>query len=436
MFKRFQKLSLIILSLILGIGTFLRVYDISTNYYFSGELGKEMLYIRQFALAGKLPLVGMATSHPWLLYGPFYYWIMIPIFSFFSGNPFILFWTAAAVSVVGLALNYFVVSKIADKKLGLISASLEAISPLLVWQTRLSKLHVFFFILTPLFMYLLYLLWNGKKRWLFWAGLLFGLMFSFHFSQIPLLGVVVLLFWLKKDIYGAGDWLKLAIGIVIPNLTLIWYDRSLALWLPYRTANIAEKNPGGTLNSLTEYFGRTLFSSQNLWTLGLIVFAFVFVHYIWVNRKRFKTDFLSFYLISSVSLMVLANVVHGAPPVHYFLPIFVTVPLLYSIYLSKLKWGILLLIVMFAVNFGSYFAKFSADDYIPYSKQVAATSFIVSDAGDRDFSIKRIGPYDYFPKQYSQAYKYLILWQGGNLVENSPNAYTIIEKNGEVYVQK
>lgn len=411
--------------LILILGLFLRIFDIGSTYYFTGELGKELLYLRQFSLAGKLPVVGMATSHEWLSYGPFYYWIMMPVFKIFSGNPFILFWAATVVFAVGLVLGYFVVKKIAGKNIALYASLIQAISPLMVYQSRLSKLHAFFLILIPVFMYLLYRIWNGEKKWVFWAGLTFGFMFSFHFSQIPLLGVVILLFWIKRDRYKTVNWLKFGAGVLLPNLTLIWQDRNLALWLPYRVLNIAEKNPAGTFASLNEYFGSTLLWDNRFWILGFAIFAVLFFHYSWINRMKLTKEFLPFYVISSISLMLIANILHGAPPIHYFLPVFTTVPILYSIYLSKTRWGLVLLAVIFLVNYKSYLMPRKYEDYVPYERQLAIADFIISDAKGSDFSIKRVGPFDYFPEEYSQNYKYMVLWKGGNLTENSGNVYTI-----------
>ncbi len=426
-------------------GIFLRIIHIGTTFYFEGELGKEMLYLRQFYLSGSLPLIGMATSHEWLSYGPFYYWIMLPFFALSKGDPYLLFWTAAAVSVIGLLFNYKVVCKIANKKIALISTLIQAISPLLIWQTRNAKLHTFFFILSPLFMYSLYQLWlepaNAKalarqRKWVFWSGIIYGLMFSFHFSQIPLLLVVIILLWIKKKIYKWIDWFKFGIGMILPNITYILSDLKLFIWLPYRTLNIADKNPNGTINALTEYFGRNMFWNNKLWPFALVICLIIFGHYIIKNRSRFSKDFLTFYSISSISIMLLANVVHGAPPVHYFLPIFTTVPLIYSIYLSKIRWGILLLIGVILLNLKGYLNPQKADGFVSYDKLLKVTSFIVSNSDGSPFTIKRVGPYDYFPENYSQNYKYLILWQGGNINENSPDIYTIVENEKDVNVQK
>ncbi|HKC04861.1 MAG TPA: glycosyltransferase family 39 protein [Patescibacteria group bacterium] len=452
--KNFWQISFA-LTLILGL--FLRVYKIGSNYFFTGELGKELLYMRQFAIKGTLPLTGMATSHEWLSYGPIYYWIMIPVFKLFNGNPYILFWSAFTVAILGLALNYFVIKRIANEKIAMLSTMIQTFSPLLIWQTRLSKLHVFFFLLMPVFTYLLYLMWEtpssakaseGRGKWVFWAGLTFGILFSFHFSQIPILGVVILLFLIKKELYKVKDWFLFGLGVVLPNITLLWQDKSLALWLPYRVINFADKNPGGTLFAITEYFGKTIFWNQGLWIIGLLIFAAVFFHYIYVNKERLSQDFLPFYLISSISLMLVANILHGAPPVHYFLPIFTTVPILFAIYLSKIKFSQLIIFLILLTNlvsfgndplfFGDSTKFIPAIDFVPYGLQKTIASFIVFDSKGNDMSIRRIGPYDYFPEQYSQNYKYLIIESGGKLLDTSGNTYMILEstQSAEITVEK
>lgn len=421
----------------IGAGVFLRVYKIFLNYYFTGELGKELLYIRQYALSHTLPLTGMATSHEWLSYGPFYYWFMMPVFNIFKGDPFILFWVAFGVSVIGLILNYFVFNKLAGEKIAMISTVIQSLSPLLIWQTRLSKLHVFFWVIMPVFTYLMYELWNGNKKVVFWTGVIFGILFSFHFSQIPILIVVALLFLLKKHIYKFKEWVVFAAGLILPNITLLWQDKSLLLWLPYRALNLSEKNPGGTGQSFLEFFGKNIFWDNRLWVIGFMTFVIMFINYIYRNRRSFRNNFLEFYLISSISIMLLANVLHGASPIHYYLPIFTIVPLLLAVYLEKFKFWYVVILAVTAINVASFlndplFYKENhkldtATGMVPYYIQDDLTSFIVTNAKGKELKINRIGPYSYFPEQYSQNYKYLVLWKGGRINDSSRNVYTIVE---------
>jgi len=417
-----KKFSFLLLAM-LALAVFLRVYGMPGNYYFSGELGKELLYMRQFSMSQTLPLVGMSTSHEWLSYGPIYYWIMIPIFNLFNGNPFILFYSTLVVALIGLVLNYWVMEKIVGGKVALISTVIQAISPLFIWRTQLSKLHVFFWILAPLYMYLLYLLWNGKMKWVIWTGIVFGIMFSFHFSQIPLLGVAVGLFIIKR--YRPIEWLKFGLGVVIPNITFLWQDKSLIAWIPYRVITFAGRNLAGTIQSFNEFLGRILFRDQKLWVMGSLVFLITFIHFICSRRKIIKEDFLTFFITLSVSFIFLANFLHDSPPVHYFLSISVIVTVLLALYLDKMKYWWFPLVVLFLINLNGYFNFQKPDDFVSFGSQIKLVDSIITDAEGTPFYIKRIGLSDYFPDNYSQNYKYLILWRGGKLTDSRRAVYTI-----------
>lgn len=436
------------LILILVLGAILRIYKIGTNYYFSGELGKELLYIRQFAQSHTLPIIGMGTSHEWLSYGPIYYWIMLPIFNIFNGNPFILFWVSLVVSLVGLVIGYFVFKKILDEKIALVATAITAFSPFLILQTRLSKLHTFFFLIMPILTYLIFLLWNGKKKWVIPAGLLFGFLFSFHFSQIPLLGVIALLFIIKRNIYKLKDWLLFGLSVIIPNITFIWQDRNIILWLPYRVINVANKNPIETIKLLNEYFGKSIFWDNRLWIIGSIIFIAIFSYYVIKKRYKLTKQFIPFYLISSISIILLANILHGAPPIHYFLPIITTQTILIGIFLSKIKFWPLVVVFVVVVNLLSFqkdpvfYKDFTGliknTDMVSYATQNVLSDFIIASANQKPVSIKRVGAFDYFPENYSQNYKYLVAWKGGKVVDDSVNIYTITENSlkGEVSVKK
>lgn len=426
----------IILFPILAAAYLLRVFNIGANFFVSGEIGSQLLYLRHYALTGKLPLVGLATSHEWLRFGPFYNWIALPFFELSAGDPSVVFWISMAASLIGLVITFFVVKKIINCKLALIVLLFEVFSPVLIWQTKASRFYFFIYPLMVAFMYFLYQLWKGEKKWVFWAGVLFGFSFSFHFSQLPMIGVVALLFWVKRKIYEPVDWGKFFVGLIIPNVTLLWTDRNLALWLPYRILNIATKDPGGTFNGLVEYFGRTLFGNHALWGLGLIIFVVAFVHYTWRNWRSVFKDFLPFYLISTISLVLIANVLHGGTPVHYFLPLFAVTPILFAIYIEKFKYAYFLIFLFSLLNLNFYVVPERSEDYVPYRKQIEAANFIVANSQGKPFSLTRVGPYDYFSENYSQGYQYLVLWKGGDLLEGSSNTYTIVEQNNDVYVQK
>jgi len=450
---------MIIIPLLLG--ALLRVYKIFDNYYFTGELGKELLYVRELILNHEFPLVGLATSHEWLTYGPIYYWILIPIYKLFSGNVFILYWLALVVSMLGIYVTYWVFSKIVNNKFALILTFFISLSPIWVWETRLSKLHTFFFILMPLVIYFLYKIWNKDTNKMIWLGIAYGSLLSFHYSQLPILLVIITAFFIQRKYLKLKNYLHFIIGFTIPNLSIIVYDfghgfemtKNLIMWVPYRILgfvglypknNLSVTSGVTTLSSFNEFFGRNLFNDPSYWLLGTIVFITLFSAFIICNKNTITKDFLVFYVIFSTLSQCLSLFVHTSPPLHYFLPIFLNFGILFAYFIyqnqSKLAKNILIPLV-FVLLFISEILFLNQEhkndtDYVSLKLQINTISEIIIDSKDIPFALKRIGPFDYFPDEYKQNYEYLLLQKGAKIDPNAKLRYVIIDSLGNARVIK
>ena len=403
------------------IGIFLRINNISNDYYFTGESAKELLYAKHLIESNIFPTIGMATSHEWLYYGPIYYWILIPLVKIFNYNPFLLFWLSIAVSIAGLVVNYKLITKVANKSIAVYSTILISLSPIFIWQTRLSKLHVFFFLLTPILIYLLKLVWDKKRKAVFWLGLCFGIFFSFHFSQIPLIFVLLTVFLIKK--YKLKDYLILSISILIPNLGIIYKDLKIFLWLPYRSLGLSSESSSETLENFNKFFGMQFFWDEKYWIVGSIISIFIIIVFYKKYIKTVNYNFFNFYLIFSSIIIFAGLILHKNPPVHYFLPIipniFYMVSMLFEKYLPK-RYVYLLFILFSILSYKTYIMPKDID-YISYDNQLEISQKIVDENKDKSIQIKRIGPYDYFPENYSQNYKFLIWYLGGKIDDSMNN---------------
>ena len=442
-------------------GTILRVYKIWDNYFFTGELGKELIYTLQYLNSGSLPLIGMPTSHEWLNYGPIYYWILIPLIKVFGNSPYILYRLALAVSIIGIYVTYVVFKNIVSKRFAILLSCFVSVSPLWVWATRLSKLHTFFFLLSPLVIYFMYKIWSGNKRYMFPLGVAFGAIFSFHFSQLPIFIVILFAIFLKRKMFRLKHHILFFIGLIIPNITMLIYDakngfemiRNLLLWIPYRIAgvlgfysknNFKEISGMNTLSAFNEFFGKNLFDDQRFWVLGSIIFFALFITFFIQNRKKYSKDFLVFYLITSTIVQCVALLIHTSPPIHYFFPIFLNFGMLFAFFASEYwirKSSKILTITIFILLFAVGILRtnnehFGDIDYIPFKNQNKLAREIVEDSEGNSFQVKRIGPFDYFPENYSQNYKYLILINGGKINPNSNLIYTIVESGVNVTYEK
>ena len=413
------------------VGIFLRQFNIESDFYFTGELGKELIFSKYLIDSGTIPTIGMATSHEWLYYGPIYYWILTPLLKVFSFNPYTLFWLAFAVSIVGLVANYKVIKKIANQKVAIYSTVLISLSPLFIWQTRLSKLHVYLFLLTPILIYMMKLVWNGKQRFVFWLGLVFGIFFSFHFSQIPLIIVILAVLLIKK--FKIKDYFLLLSGILIPNFGIIIKDLKILLWLPYRSFGLSSESSSQTLESFNNFFGMQFFWDQKLWFLGSAFSIFILIVFYKKYIESVNNNFFNFYLIFSSLVVFGGLILHKNPPIHYFLPIFPNVFYMLSILMDKYfsnKQVIFIFLVFSIINIWRY--EMPTDiDYVSYKKQLEISQKIVEENKGNSIKIKRVGPYDYFPENYSQNYKFLIWYLGGKIDDNSDNV-VIIDDNENI----
>lgn len=442
--------------LIILLAFILRAYRISENILFTGEFGTESLYIRDFVLSGKFPLIGLATSHTWISYGPLYYWLMIPLVKIFGFQPIVGAWVGVLAGTLAVWLNYEFIKRILNKNIALISSFIIAISPLWIYYSRLAKIHLLTLLIWYPFVYFLWQLWRGKAKSIFWLGFFWGLFFNFHFSPLLILPVIIIVLILKRKILSFKHYLLILSGAILANLPTLYYDsqqgfsmlRNFILWVPYRIAgflglypknNLSSESFSGSLNIINEFFGKIFILDNRFWILATLAFFVLLFVYLKSNFKKVKSDFSVFLIVSFLASVLLGVFIHGAPPAHYFLVIFPIPAMVLAILIEKYKpryWAMVILLLL-TVNLSSslrdplfYKRQYGAllsPDFVPYSLQKEVASYIVNDARENNFSIKRVGPYDYFSENYSQSYRYLMWLMGNEPKEDSIITYTIYE---------
>ena len=437
---------------ILGTSILLRFYRISENLVFHGELGANYLAIKNFILSGQIPLLGPPTSHPWLSFGPLYYWIFGPILAFFRYNPIAGAYFFALIGVLVVYANFFVVLRLFNEKTALISSFLLSISPAWIYLVREAR----FFSLAILFFYpfLLYFVkaLEGNISFL-WAGFFLGIMFNFHLSPIILLLPVFILIYSQRKKYTNRSLFKGFVGFAIPNIPFLLADsltgfvmfRNLFLWIPYRIAGFMGLYPKNTMStqvlignieSAYEYLTKTFMPESNIFILAIVLTMIASVALIKKKNLMLKS------LLLILLLGYLGIFIHGDPPYHYYLPLYPILPILISVFLVRLNKRFILLAVLFLltfINLKYYFSdkwfylhqdKINEGRPVPYPLQLKAVEYIIRDTSGEPFNLKRVGEYDSFEGNYSQNYKYLLWLKGNEPVKEASLEYSIIEKVG------
>lgn len=190
------SLNSLLLSLIILIAAFFRLYRIEDYLTFLGDEGRDMLAALHI-LQGDLTFIGPRASAGDFFLGPIYYYMITPFLFIANYNPV---GPAIMVALIGIAtvfLVYFVSSRFFGKWSGLAAASLYAVSPLVIQYSRSSwnPNPMPFFALLSLYILYLGIKENSWKK-LIAVGFLLGVAMQLHYLATFLaviIGVYVLI---------------------------------------------------------------------------------------------------------------------------------------------------------------------------------------------------------------------------------------------------
>jgi len=213
--KNQKFLNWFILLGILLFAAFLRLYRIQDYMTFLGDEGRDVLIVKDIIegieslfsgnfsdASKKLTLLGPTASVGGFFLGPIYYYFMTPFLWLFNYNPVgpaimvALFGTATVFLVYKIGREFF------GTRVGLFSAFLYSISPLVIAYSRSSwnpNLMPFFSLLT---LYVLYRALKTNKIKLFiLCGFLFGILMQIHYLTL-FLGVIAAIYVFLIRVYS------------------------------------------------------------------------------------------------------------------------------------------------------------------------------------------------------------------------------------------
>ncbi len=151
----------LVVGVILALGAYLRLHNIAGYMTFLGDEGRDVLVVKRMIVDHKFTLLGPTASVGGFFLGPLYYYLMLPFLWAWGLNPV---GPAVMVALFGVATIYLVYLTgrvLFDRWVGIIAASLYAVSPLVIAYSRSSwNPNVVPFFATLLVL----LLWKLKQR--------------------------------------------------------------------------------------------------------------------------------------------------------------------------------------------------------------------------------------------------------------------------------
>lgn len=258
---------------ILGIGLFLRTYDIVDRYEYAHDGDLFSWIVKDIVVDKHLRLIGQLTTAPGIFIGPLFYYSLIPFFLLFNMDPIGAVVPVTIIGMVTIASYYYVFSKLFNKTAGLIGAFLQAVLLSSVYfdqrivpstPTNLWLIWYFYCVVT---------LSRGKFNVLWILGLLVGLIWHVHIALLPALIAIPAALILARKLPPKKDLLLFLVTLAISSLPLFMFEgrhgfsQTQSLIQNFASTHNAEPGGLGKLNhvslKITHNINRLFFYPQS-----------------------------------------------------------------------------------------------------------------------------------------------------------------------------
>jgi 4-amino-4-deoxy-L-arabinose transferase-like glycosyltransferase len=206
--------------IILVIAGYLRLGHISGYMTFLGDEGRDALIVKRMIVDHAFTLLGPTASVGGFFLGPIYYYFMLPFLWAWKLDPS---GPAVMVALFGIATAYLVYllgRDLYSRSVGVIAASIYAVSPLVIAYSRSSwNPNIVPFFSTLLILFLWRAVAHKRLREMFWAGVVLGIGLQLHYLFLFLVGVTGAWMMLTGTKRTAVRGILLAVGGLIVGLS-------------------------------------------------------------------------------------------------------------------------------------------------------------------------------------------------------------------------
>ena len=454
--RKFKKLLTprnIILALILITAAILRVYHTETILGFWYDQGRDALVIWDFWHKGKLFLIGPTTGIAGIFRGPWYYWLIAPVYLIAGGNPSAVAIFLALTTVVAIYYLFKIGEKLGGVKVGLLAALIASLSFYMVTSARWLSNPTPMFLVSMLTIWFLIKFTEGKKHALAAIAFLTGMAIQFgSAAEVFYIPAILIVLWMYRK--KIGGWKKL----IMPGLIFF------TVFIPQIAFNI--RHQGIFMTAVKKFLFEDESFKLSFWQMLKVRAPFYYdmlASKFWINGAKLFTPFLItaglslvlnwkklwknsvFKIIFIFSLAPLIGMLffqgnYGNVYEYYFTGYYFIFILLISYLLITFSKNIIGKVVL--VLFLGIFLVRCFKTTLPYvigtgndeqsaiyfSNQKQILDWVYEDAQDETFNVDV-----YVPPVIPYAYDYLFKWYGGSVKGREPEQkqtsrlYTIYE---------
>ena len=437
-FLRLDK-AFFLISLALILALFLRIYNISQGMVFIGDQGWFYLSARDLLIQGKIPLVGITSSHTWLHQGPLWTYMLSIALLVSKFNPISGAYLTAIFGVLTTYLMYKLGSSMFSARIGIIAAFLYAVSPLIVFFDRMpfDPSPIPFF--TVLYFFSIFKWLKGNINYFPLTILFIALLYNLELATFTLFFPFAILFvygFAKnknyvKNLFNKKTVRYSLIALIVPMLPVIIYDFSNGFkqtivflgWTLYKPFSFLIKHSSGNflsnlrvvLEFLVNNLQKLLFQFNTIIAILVFILSIIFLSVFLFKNKHIKIEDSKSVLLFLL-FVALGGILINQTPSDAYLPIifpFVifSVALLFD-FLLNLKiikyFAIVLLVLIIILNSYASFINSHAND-LKY--RIDAVEKIISLTNNQEYNLTGSGPGSQF-KSFTMNYEYLLWWKG------------------------
>ncbi|MEK9201153.1 MAG: glycosyltransferase family 39 protein [Patescibacteria group bacterium] len=441
------KYWLIVVSVIL-LGLFFRTYKTPEYLGFWYDQGRDALVIWDLIYNHKFFLIGPTTGIAGIFRGPWYYWLITPLYFFGKGDPV---WPAvflAVSTVVAAILCFFVSKRIAGVQAGIVALIISTLSYSFVGSARWLSNPTPMFLISACIIYFVFRIIDGRKNSYLPLAFLLGLSMQFgSAAEVFYFPAVIGFFLFQKRLWPGFK-------ILICSLILMAVPFGPQIFFDFRHDHILTKNILDFLVTDQSFklsfldtlsvrlpfyyymFGGKIFPSN---TILFIPFAIAAALSLFIRRRNLSPheSFLGLLFVAPLIGMLFFHGNQGNVYDYYFTGYYLAFTVLFSVSLVKLfskKIGLVITVIFLSLFLKQNlkelinYVRAGVGPYITLATEIKAVDWIYKEAGGQPFNTDA-----YVPPMIPYSYNYLFLWRGTHIhhqlptVELLPALYTIQE---------
>lgn len=432
-FLRINKYS-ILLALIIVLGFFLRIFNLQQGMVFIGDQGWFYLSARDVFLYGKIPLVGIASSHTWIHQGALWTYLLVPALYIFRFNPVSGAYLSAIIDILAIGLFYKIGSDFFSKRIGLISSLIYATSPLVIMNSRMPY-HTSPIPFCMLFLMFVLLKWIDGNR-IYFPMVLFTMSILYNFELATVVFWPVIMYLLLFGYFKKKQWALMSkkfilisiVALLAPMTPIILYDfyngyaqtLKYAAWFIYKGAqfigffhpNTADHTYIQVVNFFLESYSKLIFISSFYISLFLLIISFGYVFREAIAHKKLTSLTI---VIGIIIIGILGFLLSKTPSAAYLPMLFPGLIIVLVLFLDKLflKSRIIFFILLFfIISLNTlFFIRNVINNGSDLKIRIKTAHKILQLAGTRGYNLKTLGPGSEF-KSSTMNYEYLTWWLG------------------------